>query len=235
MEKILLNKKEVAEYIDYNLRMSLGGVIQTPDEVFNHNTAYNKLGSIILSGGLCSIRELNKRSIEKTGKALYTKEELNRLDGDFHFATGTDGISFSKTNLDDLYPDEWEYEPLNNKNVNIIIPDNKEIREIYKIGRNSYNYGNEFVSKKPILPIDEFIAVDFRLLSYIKENLSNENSDKFAKMVIETINKYNSLLSSAEIVYKDNLKMPFRENSDNLNRGLDTERLAKSPQIILVK
>ena len=80
-----------------------------------------------------------------TKKPLTLDDEMIKTmdDLDSH-ANGSESISLAVVGLDDLNPDEFEYDPFSEKQVDILITSDIVARRV------TTNYGNEFLSDKSI-------------------------------------------------------------------------------------
>ena len=151
MEKsLLLNEKEVYEYLRDLFNSLKDENISCKLDVYHHNTSYENMESVILNG----IHPLVEQ--KRLGIKDFSLEELKRLDDVTSHVNGNDGISLSKTNLDDLYPDEDVYNPYSDRNVDILI-------DGINVHRNTTHYGNEFIHDGSILQ-DKFLMFDVELL-----------------------------------------------------------------------
>lgn len=216
MERI--EEKYIVEYIRDMINSSrLNKSVDVKDYKYHHNTDYDKTPSCLMHG-ILSQRELAKLRGEEL-----TKEQLYKLHDEGH-VNGSEDISLSIPDLDDLYDYEEEYNPFTSTVTDILISKN------VKAGRFSNNYGNEFLAKDRISP-KEFRAVDFRLLKYITEFQNGKISFKTKEEAINNmILYYNSLRLIAEKM--KTMDIPFREMSEE-NITLDIDKVSKNKELIL--
>ena len=220
MEKsLLLSEKEVYEYLkdlfidlkDENISCKL--------DVYHHNTSYENIESVILNG----IHPLVEQ--KKLGIKDFSLEELKRLDDVTSHVNGNDGISLSKTNLDDLYPDEDVYNPYSERLVDILI-------DSIKAHRSTMHYGNEFIHDGSILQ-DKFLMFDVRIISLIEKSKNKEDLE----LLKNVIKKVNYLKTYAALIHQKGLDIPIREMSleESHEKGisLNKDKLMVMPKIIV--
>ena len=216
MERV--EEKYIIEYIKDMINSArLNKSVDVKDYKYHHNTKYQYTPSC-LTHGILSQKELAKLNGEEL-----TEEQLYKLHDEGH-VNGSEDISLSIPNLDDLYLGESEYNPFTSIVTDILISKNVKAR------RFSNNYGNEFLTKDRI-PKEEFRSVDFRLLKYIIE-FQNGKILHISKE--EAINNmilyYNSLRLIAEKM--KTMDIPFREMSEE-NITLDIDKVSKNKELIL--
>ena len=210
MDKILLEKKYVLEYI----RDMLNTLKEDSKEVLNaryhHNASFENTISILKYGILSNI-ETNK-----LGLTNYSDEDLKIMNDITSHVNGNDSISLSVVGLKDLYPSEDEYNPYSTNYVDLIISNDIKVR------RHSTRYGNEFLVQDKI-GVDKIKSVDIRLLSLMEEKSCH---------IREIIKKYNYLKDIALIIKELNLDILLREMSNN-NLKLNIDNVSKTPKILL--
>lgn len=221
-KSILLEEKFVSEYIedivnDFKIKTS-----SVKDYKYHHNTSYSDATSIIRNG-ILSIRELTRLGIKN-----YSNNLLDVMSDTSSHVNGADAISLAVVGLDDLYREEFEYDPYSPTNVDFLISGD------ILTYRNTINYGNEYLSFSSINP-DKFRAVDVRLLKYLeieKRERKIINNDKYIPLLLE---KYNQLRDIALALKEKKLDIPFREMSYDKEISLDIERVSELPKIMLKK
>ena len=164
---------------------------------------------------------------KKVGIIDLSHEKLSVLDDITSHINGNDGVSLSKTNLTDLYPDEDVYNPYKHDAVDVII-DGIDAK------RMTTHYGNEFVHEGSIL-LEKFLSFDIRLLRLL-ESAKNMNDLLLLKQVVENIN---ILKEIAICMQKKRLYIPIREMSYEKSHEnglcLDRDKLATMPKIFVKK
>ena len=103
MSKILLDKKEILDYVEDSLTEVITPPIEVYDDKFHHNTRYEDTISII-ENGILSGKEQNKLGI-------VSDETLELFDDTESHANGSESISLAVVGMTDLNPDEFEYDP----------------------------------------------------------------------------------------------------------------------------
>jgi len=208
---ILLEEKYILEYIKDILSTYKESTISIKDK-YHHNSSYENALSI-LKYGILSVKDITKLNIHDYSKVLNSFEN-----DDFH-VNGNDGISLAIMGLQDLYRDEMEYDARNKELVDFLVSDDVEAR------RNTFNYGNEFVTFKPIT-LDKIKSLDIRILRLIQEgkftNLNELNS---------LIAKFNYLKELASLIETSHLNIPMREMSEEGNTYLNINSLARMPKV----
>lgn len=215
MNEIYIDEKNVLEYIEDTLSSFKLGKYKINDAKYHHNTSYKDAPSII-ENGILSLRDINDLRIRK-----YSKDRLEILSDITSHVNGNDGISLSVPYLDDLYEDEFEYDPFNMYNVDFLVSSD------IKASRNSIHYGNEFISYERIFP-EKLRSVDIRLLTYLNSIKNKPNLDK----IINLIHNFNSIKDIALALYDMNLYMPFREMSYS-DSEMDVKKIANMPKLIV--
>lgn len=210
MDKILLEEKEVLEYIKdvlYSYKTSFKNI----NDKYHHNSDYQDASSICRHG-ILSIVDLNKLGIRNDSN------EIIKTLGDIEsHINGNDKVSLSIVGLNDLYRDEFEYNPYKPDLVDFIVSD--EIEAI----RLSTHYGNEFLSNS--INVDKLRSVDIRLLELINKKDSSINN---------IIKKYNCLKEVALEIKKRKLDISLREMSkDKFN--IDIDKISQTPILELKK
>ena len=218
METILLEEKNVLEYI-YD---SICSVRTVGDEVknakYHHNTKYKDAVSIC-KYGILTLTDMNLKRIRED-----SKEFLKIMgDTDSH-VNGNNCVSLSIVGLTDIYLNEDEYNPLSPILVDFLVSSD------IQASRFSIHYGNEFLSFGSIL-IDKLKSVDIRLLKLLCQN----KSYMIDSSIQAIIQKYNYLKDIASELKKQQLELPLREMSESTVFQIDTDKLVKYPKIILKK
>lgn len=218
MESIILEEKNVFEYIYDNI----SGIRLCGKEVenarYHHNTTYNDAVSICRYG-ILTLLDLNKYGIRTVS------EDFLKLMSDIEsHVNGNNCVSLSVVGLDDIYPNEDEYNPFIPSHVDFLVTSD------IKAGRSSIHYGNEFLSHSSIKK-EELRAIDIRLLKLmeLQDIYRNESS---AESILK---KYNHLKNIALEIKKQNLDIPLREMSENSIFELDLNKLVNQPKLVLKK
>lgn len=216
MSKILLDKKEILDYVEDSLTEVITPPIEVYDDKFHHNTRYEDTISII-ENGILSGKEQNKLGI-------VSDETLELFDDTESHANGSESISLAVVGMTDLNPDEFEYDPFSEKHVDILITGDIPARRV------STNYGNEYLSDESILT-DKFRSIDTRLLAYIESIRVSSTKESFDVSINQLLANYNKLKEVALMLKNRSLDIPLREMSSNNGAGLDIEKLASKPKI----
>lgn len=217
MNSILLEDKYILNFINQTLNENGLALIKVNNFRYHHNTSYRLAPSILLHG-ILSLQELNN-----IGLTNYSDEYLMLMDDIESHVNGKDGISLSICGLKDLYKNEEEYNPFRSDSVDFLISDDVIAY------RNSNRYGNEFIASK-IISTDKIKSVDVRLINYI--NQFNYSSDFMLDDIIE---KYNNLVLISETIENEHLTIPLREKSIGFDKNINTDKMSKSPKLILKK
>lgn len=216
MSKILLDEKEILDYVEDSLSEVSTAPIEVFDDKFHHNTKYEDAISII-ENGILSGKEQNKLG-------LVSDETLELFEDTESHANGSESISLAVVGMTDLNPDEFEYDPFSEKHVDILITGDITARRV------STNYGNEYLADDSILT-DKFRAIDTRLLAYIESIRVNSTKEPFDVSINQLLDNYNKLKEVALTLKKKSLNIPLREMSSNTGTGLDIDKLASKPKI----
>jgi len=216
MSKILLDEKEILDYVEDSLTDVITPPIEVIDDKFHHNTRYEDAISII-ENGILSGKEQNKLGIVSDAK-LELFEDIES------HANGSESISLAVVGMTDLNPDEFEYNPFSEKHVDILITGDITARRV------STNYGNEYLVDASILT-DKFRAIDTRLLAYIESIRVSSTREPFDVSINQLLANYNKLKEVAVVLKKRSLNIPLREMSTNAGTGLDIDKLANKPKI----
>lgn len=218
MKEIILSEKDVLEYVIKKIDEFRCGYRYIDKNLYHHNTSY-KDASSICKYGILTVKDLAKLQIKN-----YSKESLDDfINDDFH-VNGIDSVSLSVVGLNDLYKDEYEYDPYSSYLVDFLISND------IKTNRYTINYGNEFLFYGNIMQ-DKFKSIDTRLLKFIKE------ADKKNYMGNYSINnvviKYNELLKIASTVKDLNLDILLRDMSFEDDSILDINKMVCERKILL--
>lgn len=216
MSKILLDEKEILDYVETSLTDVITAPIEVVDDKFHHNTRYEDAISII-ENGILSGKEQNKLGI-------VSDEKLELFEDTESHANGSESISLAVVGMTDLHPDEFEYDPFSEKHVDILITGDITARRV------STNYGNEYLSDESILT-DKFRAIDTRLLAYIESIRVSSTKEPFDVSINQLLANYNKLKEVALMLKERSLNIPLREMSSNNGTGLDIDKLASKPKI----
>ena len=152
-------------------------------------------------------------------------ESLKVMNDTLSQVNGLNGVSLAVTGLDDLYPDEDEFDPFLSDAVDFRIADTISPRP----GRNSTKYGNEFIYPGVVRP-EEFRAIDIRILEYI-EQLENNVSNMGSRSIEELKNNYNNLLDMLKVLKDANLDIPVRETFGEFS--INKEKMSECPRIVI--
>jgi len=220
MNKILLSEKEILEYIKYILHDLNKGYAVVHNAKYHHNANYCDAVSIC-KNGILTMSDLKKTGIKNFNDKIFEKME----DIESHI-NGIDGVSLSVVGLEDLYPGEFEYNPLNPTQVDFLVTSD------IKCTRNSTHYGNEFLSYKNI-SVDELRTIDIRILKLV--DLIERNSSQKDYTIKSVVQKYNFLKEIAIMMQQTKLDIPLREMSTESNMSLDIDKLSTTPSILLKK
>ena len=218
MKSIILEEKNVLEYI-YDSICSLrtyGGDVT--DAKYHHTTSYKDAISIC-KYGILTLDDMNAYGIRKD-----SKEFLKIMcDTDSH-VNGSDSVSLAIVGLNDIYPNEEEYNPFLPNLVDFLVSSD------IKASRFSINYGNEFLSCGSIMR-DKIRSIDIRFLKLLCHDKLN-----ICDSSIQTIlKKYNYLRKLALEIKYQKLELPLREMSENDIFELDKEKLLNQPRILIKK
>lgn len=219
MSDIKLDRCDVVNYVKNTLDNSKTNFDEVTDAKYHHNTKYCDASSVIRLG-ILTMSELNKLKLRHD-----SPESLKVMNDTLSQVNGLDGVSLAVTGLDDLYPDEDEFDPFLSDAVDFRIADTLSPRP----GRDSTKYGNEFVYRGIIKP-EEFRAIDIRILEYI-EQLENNVSNMGSRSIEELKNNYNNLLDMLKVLKDANLDVPVRETFGGFS--IDKEKMSECPRIVI--
>lgn len=216
MDKISIERKYILEYI----RDTLAGVkiksINITDAKFHHCTKYQDAASILKYG------ILSMEDIKKLGLKDYSQEIMEIMKDTESHINGIDAISLAVVGLDDLYPNEDEFNPYSPENVDFLIDSQVQA------SRSTIHYGNEFLSKESIT-LDKIKSADIRILEYLNK------INSYANYTLESaLKKYNCLKDIAITIKKSQKDISLREMS-NSNITMDIDKLSSLPTLTLKK
>lgn len=189
---------------------------------YHHNCDYKDTSSIINNG----ILSYSNRQLLK-GINL-TDNERKKLNEECH-VNGTNLISLSSLdiNYDELYKDEWLYDPYISSKVDILVSGS------VKAYRSSINYANEYLAKDKIDKMN-FESIDVRLLKNSNDKTISYIDNSYEYRLNKIIEYYNYLREIAISLVNNNLDIPLREMSEE-NITLDKEKVIKLPKIYFKK
>lgn len=217
---MFFEEKFVLEYMRDNLVNLLTKECEVENARYHHNTGYAEAASVV-QWGILSLNLLNKLGIKN-----YSSKFLEIMSDTSSHVNGIDGVSLAVVGLNDLSPNEYEYDPFNFTQVDFLVDSG------IKAYRTSVNYGNEFISKELIYP-KSLRAIDLRLIEYINLIDNDENLKSRHNMLLKVIESYNCISEIAFAIEKMNLNIPIREMSFNRNYTLDVKRLIRLPKLSL--
>lgn len=194
--------------------------VKPKDARYHHNTSYGRTPELIRSG----IKSVQERI--NNGELTLTSEEIKRRQ-DENYVNGMDYISLSVAGLNDLYPNEVEYDPFKATETDILISSN------IQAGRSTTNYGNEFLATGIILP-SEFRAIDFRIFKLIERSKQNIDSKTYEEKLEDIVKSFNYLKVIAGAMIGSKLYVPLREMSDG-NITLCKETVRNFPELQLIR
>lgn len=219
MKKILLEERYILEYIKDMINDFKYCQAQIGNAKYHHNSSYEWAPSI------CRYGILTIEDISKLNLRIFS-EKYMKVAGDIEsHANGTEAVSLSIVGMTDLYPDEFEYDPINPYRVDFLVSSD------IKTDRFTVNYGNEFLSHSSIA-VDKLRAVDIRMLNLIK--MFEENVKRYGLKKDELIKNYNKLIEIAMVMEHANLNIPLREMSYEDGDLLDICKLSKTPGIKVI-
>lgn len=218
MQEIILSSEHVLDYVEGNIEDCLNGKAVVEDDKFHHNTKYKDAISV-LENGILSPSELNKMGVEG-----FDDEVIKTMDDLDSHANGSESISLAVVGLEDLNPDEFEYDPFSEKQVDILITSDIVARRV------TTNYCNEFLSDKSI-DVDKFRAIDTRLLSFIQTIREKTGEEAFDGSIRELLDNYNKLRDMAHKIKKIKLDVPLREMSGNEGLEIDIDKISSMPKV----
>ena len=218
MNTILLEERYILEYIKDILNDIKIKSYIVNNAKYHHNADYRDASSI------CQYGILSLVDLKKLGIKNYTDEFLKKMDDIESHINGSNAISLSVVGLQDLYPNEDEYDPFVPNQVDFLV--SSEI----KTGRSSINYGNEFLSYNSI-GVDKLRSVDIRLLKLIELVEKGYASNNYS--IESVIRKYNYLKNIALTMKHFQLDIPLREMSYQDNSSMDLDKLSSLPKLML--
>ena len=158
----ILEEKFVLEYVqDMLSTYKLCNADKLEGAKYHHNASYEDAPSIVEHG------ILPIKNIVSLGLKTYSEDFLKVAGDTESHVNGDSAVSLSIKGLDDLRPDEWEYNPDNPLYVDFRVDSG------IKASRSSIHYGNEYLSYQAIHP-DKIRSMDIRLLQLIQTKKSDE-------------------------------------------------------------
>lgn len=218
MKTILLEEKYILEYVKDILHDIKIGASVINNAKYHHNTDYCAASSI------CRHGILTMMDLKKFGIKNYSDEFLQKMDDIESHINGNDAVSLSVVGLQDLYPNEDEYNPFTPSQVDFLVSSK------IQTGRSTIHYGNEFLSYKSI-GTDKLKSVDIRLLKLIEMIENGYSSNNFT--IQSVIEKYNYLKNIALAMKYSQLDIPLREMSHQDNSSIDVDKLSSTPKLVL--
>lgn len=207
------NGLEVKKNIEDVIMNRMGENVTITDR-YHHISSYNAAPSII-KNGILSVSDLHKKGIIK-----FSEKELKLSEDIESHVNGSDRVSLAVVGLDDLYADEYEFNPFKPASVDFIVSSD------VKTSRSSTHYGNEFLSYGSIKN-NMIKSVDVRLFEYLDElNKLNGNVD-------DMISLYESLRQIALALRDNQLNIPLREMSNGNSNSLNIEKISEMPKLLL--
>ena len=217
MNTILLEEKYILEYIKDMLNDIKLGTKILNDAKYHHNTRYYDAPSVC-QYGILSLNDLNKLGIKK-----FNSDFLEKMSDTESHINGIENVSLAVVGLDDIYPNEYEYNPLSPESVDFLVASD------VTTSRSSIHYGNEFLTNS--ISVDKLRSVDIRLLKLIELFENGEFKKNYS--IQKIIEKYNYLKSIACIMKQVELDMPLREMSCENGILMDLDKLSSYPELIL--
>lgn len=214
MTEYFIDEKDVVDYIFDTLYSSKIKLNENNLDCYHHNTSYSN-APLICKYGILSLNELNRHGIRNDSKELL--EKMSDIESHIN---GINSVSLALMGLDDLYKNEYEYNPYNPSLIDFQISKNIDV------SRSSLNYGNEFIHKGNI-KVGDIRSLDFRIMKFIKDN-PNISSDLL-------INMYNSLLQCALNIEENSSNIIMREMSLHNSFQIDIDKFSKNKCLILEK
>lgn len=218
MDNIVLKEKYVFEYIKDILNDIKIGSSFVNNAKYHHTADYGDASSICRHGILTMI------DLKKLGIKNYTDEFLQKMDDIESHINGKDAVSLAITGLQDLHPNEVEFNPFIPSRVDFLVSSD------IQAGRCSKHYGNEFLSYKSI-NTDKLRSVDVRLLKLIELIEQGRSSRDFS--IQSVIEKYNYLREIALAIKASSLDIPLREMSKQNIFSIDVDKLSSAPKLVL--
>lgn len=156
MNEIVIDEEFVLEYIREMIHDASLELAPIKQARYHHNTGYCNAPSSC-KYGILTANDLKQLKIRD-----FTEEDMKKLaDTDLHI-NGVDSVSLSVVGLQDLYPNEYEYNPFLPYKVDFLV--SSDIQAY----RSSIHYGNEFLAFRGI-KTEKLRSVDIRLLELIKD------------------------------------------------------------------
>lgn len=214
MDKITLERKYILEYIRDTLTDIKIKSRNITDAKFHHCTKYQDAASI-LKYGILSMEDIKRLGIKE-----YTAELMEIMKDTESHINGIDAISLAVVGLDDLYPNEDEFNPYSPETVDFLIDSQVQA------SRSAIHYGNEFLSKESIT-LDKIKSADIRLLEYLNK------INSYSNYTLESaLKKYNCIKDIAVAIKKSQKDISLREMS-NSNITMDIDKLSTLPTLSL--
>lgn len=218
MRTVILEKENIKNYIYDCINSTKINGKEVDNAKYHHSTSYKNAISIC-KYGILTLSDMNLLGIRHD-----SHEFLKIMDDTDSHVNGKNSISLSIVGLNDIYPNEEEFDPFIPSNVDFLISD-----EI-KAGRISTNYGNEFISFSSISK-DYLKSVEVRLLKLISQDKLYMDD-----LSIEAIiHKYNYLKEIALELKSQQLQIPLREMSSTNISELNVDKIIDLPKILLKK
>lgn len=218
MTKVILSENEVLEYVEDNIINSRFTGKVTENAKYHHNTDYKDAASICRHG-ILTFEDLNKYGVRNDSNNI-----LDIMSDTESHVNGNNSVSLSIVGLNDLYPDEYEYDPFSPNLVDFLVTSD------LRASRISIHYGNEFLSYRSINK-SELASLDIRLLQYIK---LRKKHLKYTS-IKSVLQKYNHLIDISREIGKQNLNIPLREMSEDTIFEIDSMKMANQSKLILKK
>lgn len=214
MNKIIIEKQNVAEYICDLLSSSKFALTNVANAKFHHNTSYGNAPSVC-KYGILSLIDLNKLGLRNDSNKML--EKMNDIESHIN---GNNGISLSVVGLQDLYNNEYEYDPSNPRLVDFLVSS-----DIHAY-RNSSHYGNEYICTDKI-GVNHIASLDIRIFEYISI------LDGRMLPIDNLIDMYNKLVEVSKIIQSQKIDLPVREMSNNTNFSIDVDKLSTAKMLML--
>lgn len=214
MDKISIERKYILEYIKDTFNDAQISSKEIAFAKFHHCTSYHDASSI-LKYGILSMEDIKKLGIKE-----YTPELLEIMKDTESHINGIDAISLAVVGLDDLYPNEDEFNPYSPETVDFLIDSQVQA------SRSAIHYGNEYLAKESIA-LDNIKSADIRLLEYI-----NKISTSHLYSIENLLKKYNCIKDIAIAIKKSQKDISLREMS-NSNITMDIDKLSSLPTLSL--
>lgn len=212
--------KNLEEFIKDTINDAKMINVKPKDAKFHHNTSYKRTPELIRSGIKSVQEKINNGELSLTPEQIKNRQDEN-------YVNGMDYISLSVAGLDDLYPNEVEYDPFKATETDILIANS------IKASRTTTNYGNEFLATGIILP-SEFRAIDFRIFKLIEKSKLNNGNKTYDEKLENIVKSFNYLKEIANAMIESKLYVPLREMSDG-NITLCKETVRNFPELQLIR